>query len=47
MNIMNIILLIIYVVIGGASTLYLIVGMPAIIIWKIYRKAKYHIALTD
>ena len=43
MNIIAAILFGIYGVIGGVST----VIIPGIIIWKIYRKTKYHKALTD
>lgn len=31
---------------GLLSTAYLVVGFPAIIIWKVYRKARFGIALT-
>lgn len=47
MQILTIILLAIYAIIGGLSTLYLLFGMPAVFIWKCYRKFKYNIALTD
>ena len=47
MEALSTVLLIIYAVIGGASTLYLLFGMPVIIIWKILRAAKYHIRLRD
>ncbi len=32
--------------IGGVSTLAMVLGIPAIIVWKMYRKVKYHIPLT-
>lgn len=39
------------VVIGGAagllSTLYIVVAIFAVIIFKLYRKARYHISLYD
>lgn len=47
MDIISVLLLVIYAVIGGASTLYLLFGMPVVFIWKCYRKVKYNIALTD
>ncbi|WP_180994614.1 hypothetical protein [Clostridium sp. chh4-2] len=47
MNIGIIIIMIIYGLIGGLSTLFLFLGMPGLIIWKIYRRIKYHTALTD
>ena len=34
-------------VMGGGSSLYLVVSMPAIIIWKIYRHFKYGYKITD
>lgn len=41
----------IIVIIGGAaglfSSLYLIVSLPVVIIWKIFRKAKYGITLFN
>lgn len=42
-----ILIMILYGVIGGVSTLAMVFGIPAIIAWKIYRKAKYHIPLTN
>ena len=47
MNIIAAILFGVYGVIGGVSTVVCTVSIPGIIIWKIYRKAKYHKALTD
>ena len=37
----------VYAVIGGVSTLYLLFSMPAVIIWKFYRKFMLHTALTN
>ncbi|WP_200801302.1 hypothetical protein [Clostridium sp. Marseille-P2415] len=47
MNAFIIFLIVIYAVIGGISTLYLFFSMPAVIIWKFYRKFKYHISIMD
>jgi len=47
MNAVIILLIVIYAIIGGASTLYLFLSMPAVIIWKFYRKFKYHISLMN
>lgn len=44
---MEILLLLVYGVIGGASTLVLAIGLPAVLCWKCYRKVKYHIPLTQ
>ncbi len=47
MNAVIILLLVVYAIIGGLSTLYLLFSMPAVIIWKFYRKFKYHISLMN
>lgn len=42
--------MLIIAIIGGAvgilSTLYLVVSLPAVIIWKIYRKIKHGCSIT-
>lgn len=47
MNILIWILMIIGGTAGLASTLYLLVAMPTIIVWKVYRGVKYRISLFD
>ena len=47
MNLIAILLIVVYAVIGGLSTLVLTVSLPALIGWKFYRKVKYHKAWTD
>ncbi len=47
MEIFSYLIFAVYAVIGGVSTLYLLLSMPAVIIWKFYRKFKLHIALTN
>lgn len=47
MNVIAAILFGIYGIIGGVSTIVCTVSIPGIIIWKFYRKAKYHKAMTD
>ncbi|EXG86040.1 hypothetical protein [Lacrimispora sp.] len=47
MNAVIILLIVVYAIIGGLSTLYLFFSMPAVIIWKFYRKFKYNISLMD
>ncbi len=41
----------IMIIVGGAagllSTLYLVLMMPILLVWKIYRKVKYHIPLYE
>ena len=36
-----------YGILGGVSTLAMVVGIPAIITWKIYRKVTLGISLND
>lgn len=47
MNFIAVLLIIVYAVIGGASTLFLTFSLPGIIGWKIYRKVKFHKSLMD
>lgn len=47
MNLIAVLLIIVYAIVGGVSTAVLTVSLPVLIIWKIYRKVKYHKALTD
>lgn len=46
MELLGIVLIIVYAIIGGLSTAVLTISLPGIIIWKFYRKVKYHKALT-
>lgn len=34
-------------IVGGLPCLYMVISMPAVLIWKIYRKCKYHISFWD
>ena len=47
MNIFLWILVFIGGVTGALSTLYIVVSLFAVILYKIYRKAKYHASLYD
>jgi len=38
MGFIIVLLMAIYAVIGGLTTLYLFLSFPAVVIWKIYRK---------
>ncbi len=40
-------IILLYGIIGGLSTLALVIGIPATLIWKIYRKAKLGISMFD
>lgn len=46
MTIVIFLIMILYGIIGGVSTLALTLGIPVIITWKIYRKVKFNIPLT-
>ncbi len=46
MEILGILIMIIYAVVGGTSTLVLAVGLPAVLCWKCYRRIRYHIPMT-
>lgn len=45
MNIGIWIIIIVGGITGAASTLYMLVALPAVIIWKIYRKVRYKYSL--
>jgi len=47
MNLLLMLILIVYGVIGGVSTAAMVIGIPAIIGWKIYRTATQGIPLTS
>lgn len=47
MNIGMILVIILGVILGGFPTLYIALGMPALIIWKIYRRVTKKIPITD
>ncbi|MGO5052633.1 hypothetical protein ACTQ6A_08970 [Lachnospiraceae bacterium LCP25S3_G4] len=47
MNIGMLCLVIIGGVVGVATTLYLAFSLPAVLIWKLYRKFKYGLSLYD
>lgn len=38
-------IMILYAIIGGVSTLALVIGIPVILGWKIYRKLKLNISV--
>ena len=46
-HILTVIMVVIMAIIGGGSTIFLVISLPAVIIWKIYRKIKYGYKLTD
>lgn len=46
-QILTVIMIIFMAVVGGGSTIFLVISLPAVIIWKIYRKFKYGYRLTD
>lgn len=40
-------IMILYAIIGGVSTLALVIGIPAILGWKIYRKVRLNISVFN
>lgn len=34
-------------IVGGLTSLYLLVSIPVLLVWKIYRKIKYGYSLYD
>lgn len=38
-------IMILYAIIGGVSTLAMVIGIPAVIIWKIYRSLTLHVSI--
>ena len=42
---LTVLILIVYAIIGGVSTLAMVIGIPGVLGWKIYRKVKYQIPL--
>ncbi len=34
-------------IMGGGTSLFLVISLPTVIIWKIYRKIKYGYKITD
>ncbi|MBO5303768.1 MAG: hypothetical protein J6A92_06930 [Lachnospiraceae bacterium] len=44
---LQILLIIFMLVVGVLPCLYMLISMPAVIIWKIYRKIKYNISIND
>ena len=34
-------------IVGLLPCIYMVISMPAVIIWKIYRKFKYHLSIWD
>ena len=38
--------ILILMIIGGVSSLYIALSFPAVIVWKIYRKIRYGYKLT-
>ena len=42
---LTVLMLIVYAIIGGVSTMAMVIGIPVVLGWKIYRKVKYQIPL--
>ena len=46
-NVVTIISFVTMAIMGGVSSLYLVISLSVVIIWKIYRKIRYGYKLTD
>lgn len=46
-QILSIFMFIVMGIAGGLSSIYLTIALPAVIIWKIFRKNKYGYKITD
>lgn len=46
-QVFSMIAFVIMAIVGGGTTLYLLISFPAVIIWKIYRKIKFGYKITD
>lgn len=45
--IVKILLVILMAVMGVVPIVYMTLGMPVVLIWKIYRSVRYHISFWD
>ncbi|MGN0248832.1 MAG: hypothetical protein ACI4C0_06010 [Lachnospiraceae bacterium] len=46
-NILTMVMLVIMGIVGGLSSIVLVLSFPAVLIWKIYRKFRYGYSLYD
>ncbi|MGN0245787.1 MAG: hypothetical protein ACI4DK_07460 [Lachnospiraceae bacterium] len=46
-NILTMVMLVIMGIVGGLSSIVLVLSFPAVLIWKIYRKIRYGYSLYD
>ncbi|MDD6658325.1 MAG: hypothetical protein PUE95_13705 [Lachnospiraceae bacterium] len=46
-NILTIVMLVIMGIVGGLSSIVLVLSFPVVLIWKIYRKIRYGYSLYD
>ena len=46
-KIFEIFFLVFMAIVGGGATIYLVISLPAVIIWKIYRCIRYGYRISD
>lgn len=46
-NILTMVMLVIMGIVGGLSSIVLVLSFPVVLIWKIYRKIRYGYSLYD
>lgn len=46
-NIFAMIFMVVFSILGGGATLFLVLSFPTILIWKLYRVVKYGYKFTD
>ena len=46
-SVITYIVFILMCIMGGGSSIFVVLGIPAIVIWKIYRAVRYGKKLTD
>ena len=46
-NILTMVMLVIMGIVGGLSSIVLVLSFPVVLIWKIYRKFRYGYSLYD
>ena len=47
MNVLGIIMVVVFGLIGGLSSLYCFLAIPAVLVYKAVRKAKYKVSMFD
>ena len=46
-QVIGMIFFVITAILGGGSSLFMLFGIPVVIVWKIYRRIRYGYKITD